>query len=211
MQTKKAPQSVTEKQVRAELQDLLERSDEAFDKQRRWNILQRARDKMQLLYNIRNEKGGNRQAGSSLWPLAFAGMIIVAGCIWAASHQEKAYLYCAKCTPSTVVRVLDQFNDFDFRLQFVVDGVAQQPSVWHFCHDVKPLIEIGYLLEKFHFADRGACIEIAPFRTAYVITRNEFGWPQLPENCHQTSSDPVLSRVACRGRPKFQDQKGEKN
>lgn len=182
-----------------QLGSLLSRADTEPDKAKRWRLLD---EKVRAIYHALLE---SRINGNSIGPLVFgAGMILLA-VIWAHTHQEKTHLYCAYsgCTPHTYVRVLEQFNDFDFRLELVADGVPGQPSVWHFCHDQEPLFEAGFLLEKFQFSDRGKCTEIAIFRPAYIIVRDTEGWPILPANCHQDPRDPMYGRVSCEGEPQF--------
>lgn len=184
-----------------QLDSLLNRADQEPDKTKRWRLLD---EKVRAIYHALLE---SRINGNSVGPLVAAALMVLVGAILAYTHREPTHLYCAYagCTPQIYVRVLYQFpqSHFDFRLQLVTDGVPGRPSVWHFCHDQKPLFENGFLLEKLEFADRGKCTELALFRPAYIIVRDTEGWPILPANCRQDPQNPMYGRVSCDGAPKF--------
>lgn len=132
------------------------------------------------------------------WPItfAFAAASLLAFAIYL--HIPKVQIYQE---PHVSVRVLQQFNTWDFRLQTVIDGIPQTPSVWHICpQGDPPLFEIGMTLTRWTFIDKGKCVEIGPGQNAYVIKRDSKGWPKIPDNCANPSADlPVL----CNGEPRF--------
>lgn len=140
-----------------------------------------------------------RQAGKVNWwaiGFAFCSAAAVAIVLIVKTPATKILL-----APETYVRVLHQYNAYDFQLQEVVHGVPQQPSVWHFCHDFAPQFEAGYTLTQLKWFDNGSCSEIAPryIHHAYHIERDKGGLPTVPRNCINTSDQPVF----CNGEPKF--------
>lgn len=113
-------------------------------------------------------------AGNSVWPLAFAALLVLACVLWFRSHRPIGYTYAA---PDDTFYVVDQFSDFDFLMQRTHLGVSQPMMTLHFCHDYMPLFKAGMTLTWFSFEDRGSCISIAPADRGYVIERGPDHWP----------------------------------
>ena len=180
-------------ELKQQLCDDLVRSEASeLDNVERWRILQRAHD---IAFEIRR-----RSSGRSPWPVVGFGMIsavvLVGIYVW---QHPSIVVYSAYGTPQISVRVLKQFNAYDFRLQKVVDGVAEQPASWHFCHDYKPAFEQGFTLDRLAFYDKNGCVEIGPIDRAYTIVRGPDDWPKIPRNCQNFSHKPV----ECDGEPQF--------
>jgi hypothetical protein len=138
-------------------------------------------------------------AGKSRWPLAWAAIGCAGFVLWL-KPWTKSYFYSASDPDFPVqVRVIEKLNDYDFTLQFVHAGKAEEPFFMRFCKDYRPQFQTGFTLTRLAYDDRGSCAELKPKDRGYAILRGPDGWPKIPKNC----TNPADKDSFCIGKPQF--------
>lgn len=211
MKDKKSPHRITEKQVRIELDDLLERSDEAFDPDRRWKLLETARERYNLLREL-----AKRKAGYSPWiTVGFSFGLTAIAIVFLISIWPKSYIFNA---PETTFRVLHKFSSTNFRMQRVdlVQGkpTPRTPVFMYFCPSGPkgfdpPPFEAGMTLTTLwmDYKPQGRCYSIDADNRGYVILRDASvdTCPIVPANCHHLNcADRAHDHIVCDGEPMFE-------
>lgn len=197
---KKSPHRVTERQVRTEIEDLLERSDEAFDPGRRWDLLQMARDRMNLLHELRKIKAGWSSWVTVRFSLTLTAIAIV--CLAWTWPKGRVYSY-----PDDYLRAIENVGaclpdgtcGYRRVMQEVVNGVPQPEVEMNFCQ--MPRFEAGHILQWARIVQRGSCSEIDGFD----VVRGSDRKPRLAPNCNPDYSEaPIAGHIKCpEGRAKF--------
>lgn len=195
MKEKKSPQRITEKMLRDELDDLLQRSDEAFDPGRRWDLLQTARDRMNLLHQLRKLKAGWSSwatVGFSFGLTAITIVLLIS--IW---PKSRFYTY-----PDDYLRTIENVGTclpdgtcgYRRVMQEVVNGVPQPEVEMNFCQ--MPRFEAGHVLKWARIVQRGSCTAIDGFD----VVRGSDRKPQLAPNCNPDYSEaPIAGHINCPG------------
>lgn len=165
------------------------------DRDKRWELLKRLRDRTSALMR-------NRSAGNSPWiPLGFAVIVSAIFAIVFYLHRPTSYVYSA---PDNYFRVVEKVDDYAFVMQRVERGVPQVSGVKHFCKDYQPQFEAGMTLAWFAYDDRGSCQSLASSGRGYVIVRDSAKCPVLPTNCRHTNcADWQHDQIVCDGKPNF--------
>jgi hypothetical protein len=144
--------------------------------------------------------------GESKWVIvgfAFTLSLLVASAVY--KLQPTSYIYNA---PHTTWRVLQQFNDYDFRMQRVEEGKAMAPVVMYYCHDFKTGWEPGMTLTQLwmDYDNINKCWSVAHANRGFSILRDSTPdtCPVVPANCHHLNcADKPHDHVLCDGLPKF--------
>ena len=173
--------------LRAQIRYILDNLDAIKPSRLRGKVQDRLRD---LTNELRNSRG------ASFWPLSFAAICFCAF-IFMVNPWAKTRVYCSTCAPKTSFRVLKSYNQRDFLLQRVVDGVPEQPEMRRFDED-SPL-EMGFTLTYLKFEDRGSVWSVKGIDPYFRLLRDEHGMAVVPPNCTNALHKPVV----CEGEPRW--------